>query len=768
MSGEQHAGGAGGQPPPLIETKLTPPRNRSEFIVRPRLVETLDQLASAPLTLIDAPLGYGKTVLAQTWCAARPERGLAWLSLDAADDDPIRLWTYIATGVDRIRRGLGSRALARLQAPTADIDDAINELVNGISAFGGELVIVLDDLHALSTTALESIERAVERLPANARLLVTSRYDPPISLASLRGRGLLGELRAHDLAFTTAEAHALLVDQQGLPLERADVELLVERTEGWPAALYLALLWLRTHDDPQAAIRSFSASHRHVAGYLSEEVLDRVEPGQRDFLIRTSVLPRFTAELCDEALGRVDSASLLAELERSNLFLIPLDARGEWFRYQHLFGELLQLELNAADAAAAARIHGRASSWFRQRGLIDEAVEHAFAAGDEATAAQILSEHYRAVMETADAITLVHWVERLSSDVLVQHPGVAAATGLVAAMNGRPPDERRRLFAAAERARVENPAAWTPDVECMVSLGRAVWRDGDAGLGVAHGRRAADLGTNGEGPFRVPALASLAQALFFQGDLEQARAEAQRAIDMPEAPQRPYARIGALAVLALIDFECGRVTSGDRHALTAGAQARTVGIGKSWTGGLVHLAQAASLETKRKLPEAEREAVKATALLDELDLPHTYALLALARIRIRRGLLGQAAVDLAEARAEIASFADAGRLGSLAEAVADELAAAERRTGAGPLREAPTGAELNVLRLLATELSAREIGTTLFVSVNTVRTHIRELYRKLDVNSRAEAVARAGTLGLLGDSHAGDFEPDAPASMESV
>ena len=273
MSRDQPARGRRGQPP-LIETKLTPPRNRSDFIVRPRLIQTLDQLASTPLTLIDAPLGYGKTVLAQTWCAARSERGIAWISLDAADDDPVRLWTYIATSVDRIRRGLGSGALSRLQAPAADVDDAINELVNGISAYGDELVVVLDDLQALSTTALESIEHFVEWLPANARLLVTSRYDPPISLARLRGRGVLGELRAHDLAFTTAEAHTLLVDQQGLPLEGVDVELLVERTEGWPAALYLALLWLRTHDDPQAAIRSFSASHRHVAGYLSAEVLD--------------------------------------------------------------------------------------------------------------------------------------------------------------------------------------------------------------------------------------------------------------------------------------------------------------------------------------------------------------------------------------------------------------------------------------------------------------------------------------------------------------
>src|SRR5215510_7523497 len=167
MSDDQPLREERGQPPPLIGTKLSPPRNRAEFIPRPRLLETLDRLASTPLTLIDAPLGYGKTVLAQTWCTAHPERGVAWLSLDAADDDPVRLWTYIATSVDRIRPGLGLGALARLQAPDADVDDAINELINGISAYGDELVLVLDDLHALSATALESIERVVEWLPTN-------------------------------------------------------------------------------------------------------------------------------------------------------------------------------------------------------------------------------------------------------------------------------------------------------------------------------------------------------------------------------------------------------------------------------------------------------------------------------------------------------------------------------------------------------------------------------------------------------------------------
>ena len=254
----------------------------------------------------------------------------------------------------------------------------VDELMNGIVSYGAPLLVVLDDLQAVTDAdTLASIDYAIERLPANARLIVISRIDPKIRLARLRGRGGLAEMRAADLAFGMDEALELLVEREGLRLTQDDVAALVERTEGWPAGLYLAALWLRGSDDPSSRVRDFAGHQRHVADYLGSEVLDALDADVRSFLMRTAVLGRFTAELSDEVLGRSDSASMLSALEHSNFFLVPLDGRGDWFRYHMLFSERLLLELEATDPGAAVEIHRRASVWFRERGRFVEATEHA-------------------------------------------------------------------------------------------------------------------------------------------------------------------------------------------------------------------------------------------------------------------------------------------------------------------------------------------------------------------------------------------------------
>ncbi len=293
------------------------------------------------------------------------------MTLDAADDDPVRLWAHLATAVERLGEGLGARALACLGVRGAPVETAVDELMNGLVAYGRPVAIVLDDLHAVgSERSLRSIAHAIERLPANARVLASTRSEPAISVARLRARGALMEIRARELAFTVDEARELIV-REGIELSSESVELLVERTEGWPAGLYLAALWLRDLDDPDEGVRAFAGSARHVADYLTDEVLTALAPETRDFLLRTSVLGRFTPELCDAVLGREDSAAVLAELARSNMFLVALDARGEWYRYHHLFGELLQLELGrrgrAWFCAAAPRLGAGRTGSSRRR-----------------------------------------------------------------------------------------------------------------------------------------------------------------------------------------------------------------------------------------------------------------------------------------------------------------------------------------------------------------------------------------------------------------
>jgi len=308
--------------PPLAEAKLAAPRQRRGMVPRPRIEQALEAGADAALTLVAAPAGYGKTTAVRAW-AEHSGSALAWVTLDAGDNEPARLWTYVATAVDRIRNGLGRRAINRLRVSATGVEIAVDEVMNAIAQFGRPFTLVLDDLQTVTDReCLASLDYAIERLPATARLIAITRADPALELARLRARGALNEVRAGDLAFTPAEARELLVDRAGLELDDEQIRILRNRTEGWPAAVYLAALWLRSVEDPDRAVLEFGGQHRYVAEYLSQEVLASLDPARRSFLLRAAVLGSFTAELCDAVLDRSASAAVLGELEESNMFVL--------------------------------------------------------------------------------------------------------------------------------------------------------------------------------------------------------------------------------------------------------------------------------------------------------------------------------------------------------------------------------------------------------------------------------------------------------------
>ena len=382
-----------GDLPPLVEAKLQAPGVGGDQVKRPRVLQALDAGEGTSLTLVAAPAGYGKTTAVRAWCESR-EDAFAWVTLDEGDNDPVRLWTYVATAVDRVRQGLGRGALQRLSVAGSSIEHAVDELMNAIATYGTGLALVLDDLQtATDRECLASIDFALRHLPATARLIVITRADPALGLARLRARNALVELRADELAFTAAEAHELLVERGRVGLGAEEIELLVENTEGWPAALVLAGLWLRDVDDPCRAVSGFGGDQRFVAEYLSQEVLASLDDEARSFLQGASVLGRFTAELCDAVLERTDSASMLARLERSNLFIRRLE-RGGWFRIHSLFAEFAVARLESQKPGAAAQIHQRAAGWLLSQGLPAEAVEHAAAAGDNELVARVLAEYH--------------------------------------------------------------------------------------------------------------------------------------------------------------------------------------------------------------------------------------------------------------------------------------------------------------------------------------------------------------------------------------
>ena len=732
----------------VIEPKLMPPRVRPGMLRRARLLELLDDEQSSSLILLDAGVGYGKTTLIRSWCIERPEP-VIWITLDPADDDPVRLWTHLATGVERLGEGLGRGALMCLAARGAPLETAVDELMSGLVVYGHAVTIVLDDLHVVkSESSLRSIEHAIARLPTNARLVVSTRAGQDIGVARLRAGRALTEVRAQDLVFTVDEARELLV-REGIELSDESVEMLVERTEGWPAGLYLAVLWLRELDDADGGVRAFAGSTRHVGDYLSEEVLAALAPETRDFLMRTSVLGRFTPELCDAVLGREDSAAVLAELERSNMFLVGLDTRGEWYRYHHLFGELLQLELGHESVAELRR---RAAAWCRAHGLVEDAIEYAASAGDAEAVAELLVAHHLEFIWGGRIRQFLGWVRSLPSELLVAYPVLPAAGAFAVAILARPEVEVQQLLAVAERARRERPRLWVPYVEAVVEVTRAALiESGDVGAAVEHARRAVAAAQAGADALSVGVLASLSHALFFAGDLDEAERVAKRSVERPDAPDVPDGYVASLGLLSLIDGERGRFESAEAWARQAISFAGTRFQADSWVASLAHLGLALACAATGRLAEAEREALRGEQLRrsPQPTIGHTHALLVLAQVRVARSRLKSAAGDLERAQRAIAEFRDPGQLPDIAAGLARRLASARGSAGNRATVEEPSPAELAVLRGLAAGLSRRDIGAQLYISLNTVKTHTRELYRKLDATTRSEAIERAAALGLL-------------------
>jgi len=738
--------------PPTAETKLLLPRLRAEMVVRPRVQEVLER-DDVMLTLVTAPPGYGKTVAARTWYESA-SGAVAWVTLEAGDNDPVRFWTYAAMAVERVRGGLGRGALRRLKSPGHSVESAVIDLMNGIATFGAPLTLVLDDFQSITDVeCLDSIDFALNHMPPTTRLMVMTRSDPSLNLARLRASGALAEVRASDLALTAEEARDLLVERGGLALGPDEVEVLRQRTEGWPGALYLALLWLRGVENQHEAVREFGGDHRFVADYLNHEILSSLDEASRWFLLRTSVLRQFTAALCDSVFGSSDAASTLKALEHSNLFVARLEHTG-WFRVHPLFAEFAEFQLESQVPGASLEIHRRAALWCLERGLVPAAVEHAVAARDHEVVAMIASDHHLPLIRSGGARTLVRWAKMLPDEQLVEHPEVAMAAATAVSLVGPRTVERRRFLQLAERARTTDSARFTPYVDAGIGIVRAFTFDEGVTASVAEARRAVEICEREADDVLVASLAALAQAHYFNGELTAASAAAERALAHPESERRPTADAIARTTLALAHIDRGRLRAAREHAEKARAMIGAIHSSRSWVGAVAYAASGRVHAAEGKLAEAERELVYAEPFFrDELStVHHAWLLLLLARVRCQRGHLSEASEALDLAHLELEELDDCGMLPRLASTVQCELVLAESRAERGEVLERPSEAELAVLRLLASELSARDIGAQLFLSANTVRTHTRAIYRKLGVNSRAEAVARATVLGLRGDA----------------
>ena len=461
----------GGQP--VLSTKLHVPRPPATFVSRARLTEQLDRLAPGTMALVCAPAGCGKSVLVADWCR-RQSSAVAWLSLDADDNDPIRFWRHVAASLDgaagdtsaSLREAVDQ--LAR-RASTPTVDDIVTTIVNTAAADDrDDTVLVLEDYHLITDEGVhDGVRLLLERAPAPLRFVVISRADPPLLLARRRARGELIEIRAADLRFGADEATAFLEQATGARLADSTVATLADRTEGWAVGLQLAALSLGGRDDVEAFLDTFTGSHRFVLDYLTEEVLDRQPDRVREFLLSTSILDRLSGPLCDAVTGGDDGHELLEWCERANLFVVPLDDERRWWRYHQLFAELLRTWLDRRPDDEVHELHRRAAAWYESNDLVEPAIEHATAAGDTAWAMRLIERHADELLLRREGATLRRRLAELPDGVeasrrlLVAHARTAAYAGR--------PREAELLLDAAAHARPEPDDAFEPSIDRAAS-----------------------------------------------------------------------------------------------------------------------------------------------------------------------------------------------------------------------------------------------------------------------------------------------------------
>jgi LuxR family maltose regulon positive regulatory protein len=735
----------------LAWTKLAPPTPRAGRIVRAGLQSRLQASLQAKLCLLSAPAGFGKTTLLAQWTAVGAGR-VAWVSVDEGDNDPARFWMYVVEAFRTVESAVGGAAMATLQRTGADLHRVVLPgLLNELSTVGAPVVLVLDDYHLVTNaTCHQTLGFFLDHLPAGVHVVLSTRVDPPLPLARMRARGELAELRVADLQFTDEEASELLNGAMELQLAADDVERLAERTEGWAAGLVLAGLSLRGRQDASTFIASFQGSNRHIADYLAGEVLQHQPEAVRRFLLRTSVLERLSGPLCDAVLQTEGSTELLRELERSNLFLVPLDDRREWYRYHSLFGQLLRLELDRRDAALLPELHRRAATWYRDAGNVEEAIGHASAAGELTEAGALIARHWLTYWRRGRRIAVARWLDGLPEEAIAVSPPVAFVAAWIGGFSGASKQETERWLAAVEDATWKGAL---PEGISSLAFGAALTRGAavfdDVGRSVRAARRALELAGPQPSPFYWMAQAALGHALYLSGQPGQARPQLEELTARVSAAAQPYAVVTALAVQSLTADDQDDDRAAAALAWRAAVITETYGLDAEPLCGIVHLALGRALVRHGRLAEAEERLGRALELvgIDSMAVHRACALLLLASVRHGRGDLPGARALVEQARELIDWFVDPGMLPALLEQIETALGSRPRRRiqAATPLTER----ELAVLRLLPTRLSTREIGRQLYVSPNTVRSHIQANYRKLEVTTRAEAVAHARELGLI-------------------
>ena len=609
---------------PLLMTKLHVPRLRRGLISRPRLTAQLDDGFTQPLSLITAPAGFGKTTLIADWLSQR-NLPAAWVSLDAGDDDPARFWSYVIAALEILQPGVGERALALLNSPETHTAQVIlTALINAVAASPMEFGLILDDYHVIDNPQIHAaLAFLITHAPSQIHVVLSTRADPPLPMASWRARGLQIEIRAADLRFTADETTHFLNATMGLNLSAGEVAALDNRTEGWIAGLQLAAMALRAQESTRVAgfISEATSSNHFVVDYFLNEVLQAQEPGVRFFLRQTSFLERLSAPLCDAVTARQDSADILDFLEHAGLFIVPLDAEHHWYRYHHLFADVLRKVLEQTAPDQVPELHRRASYWFAENRLVPEAVSHALAARDDNRAASLIEQVGMETLGRGEVTTLLSWLEALPVDQIHARPRLCLYYASALMASGRFVAVPTLLQAVERDLSSDRIGSETGALLSLLAMIQATFaaRYGDESLIIDLTRHALDC--QPEDPTGMTGMRSWLRglAVVFASQTVAASHRLSEAIGMSQAAGEPCLVALETYAYGLLELTRGRLSKASATYRRALASLAERGEGEAPVAGLVYLGLGELLRMQNDLPAAESALLKGLRLVRQLS-----------------------------------------------------------------------------------------------------------------------------------------------------
>jgi LuxR family maltose regulon positive regulatory protein len=735
----------------LAEVKLAPPSIRPGTVVKDDLIARLSA-APAPVVTVVAPAGYGKTTLLARWAEADP-RPFAWVVLDAGDSDAVVFMRYIAAAMHRLER-VSSDVFAALSGPKGYMwASRVPRLGAALAALEHPLVLALDDLHLVANpSCLDVVTELVRYVPNGSKIAIASRQEPALPFARWRTNGQVDEVGVADLRLDEREAASLL-RAAGIELSAGDLSDLTERTEGWPAGLYLAALSIQTGAPGSLGGDGFNGDDRFVSEYFHGELLSRLPPAEATFLKYTSVLDRLSGGLCDAVLETTGSADRLDALERTNGFVVRLDRRRRWYRYHHLFRQLLRNELERSEPGMVLETNRRAMAWCIANDLPEQAIVYGEAAGDREAVAGLVDRLALAVYFDGRQETVEEWLGWFDEDELSQYPALAVYGAWIRVLTGRPTEAEQRLALADGATSTIALSDGSATVEPWVATLRSCMMPEGAERAVADADLALDQlpSTSGWAPV---ALLNRGIAHALLGATDRAKDDLGTTIERSLAVGIVQAAYVAQAKLSLLAADEGAWGEAGERARAARGLVEATGLGDYAGSAMAYVAMARLALHEARQDDARAALAGAHRLRPLLDhgLPWLTVEVGLEIVRAHLALGEPAAArtDLTETERVLELRPGLGVLAERARDLADRVKASSGSAGRWAMTL--TGAELRLLPYLATHLTFPEIGSRLFLSRNTVKTEAVSIYRKLSASSRSEAIERAIEVGLLESS----------------